>query len=407
MTLLVNICLNLNKKKLKLLISNGLLNKLIFLSSQTDMSTSYYSPGSQKRNEPKTLLDVVSGIASDRAVSSLAQSYGLDVNTVSWEDVGRSKGSCWGPNITDMTLCTEKRNMPVLRKPNFADVTADRPLTDFTVMVGNETGSELKQVTLKQYLENINTYTGNPNIKSLLCERDNTVLTSAQACVLPLTDGAVEFCVQMYNYQSYDSGDPAILVIMVSAQGTSTQVVYGNTPIYFNDNGEATNMRAERLSDDRKKRSVPVDGPMTAEEKNRNALFIYQVPLKQKPRQIIRKCMGERYMTVPMGMKSRGFEKAVLSKGRSMGKHTGTNGLTLERDYRFPIRCTVQYYNVTDIAQVTEDQVKEIASTIDNTYKTAQATGSLVLGTTDRKTEPVLSPSVPFTATATPLVGFL
>ncbi len=107
--------------------------------------------------------------------------------------------------------------------------------------------------------------------------------------------------------------------------------------------------------------------------------------------------------------KSRGFESAVLSKGRSMGKHTGTNGLTLERDDRFPIRCTVQYYNVTDVAEVTEAQIKEISSTIDNTYKTALATGSLVLNTTERKTEPVFAqsvPSVPFTATTQPIVEF-
>ena len=385
------------------------------------MCTFYYSTDSQKHNASKTLFDVVSGIASDRTVSSLAQSYGLSVNTVSWEDVGRSKGSYVGPNITDMTLRTENRNMPVLRKPNFADVTADRSLTDFTVMVGNETGSKLKQITLKEYLENIDVYTSNQNIKPLLRTRDSTILTSAQACVLPLTNGSVEFCVQMYNYQSYDSSDPAVLVIMTSAQGTSTQVVYGDTPIYFNDNGEATNMKAERLSDDRKKRGVPVGGPMTVEEKNRNALFIYQVPLKQKPRPQYRSlcldglqlecCMsdlsdGDLSPAAPKP-KSRGFEKAVLSKGRSMGKHTGTNGLTLERDDRFPIRCTVQYYNVTDIPNISEEQIKELASTIDNTYKTAQATGSLVLNTTDRKTEPDLTSSVPFVATTTPLVGFL
>lgn len=383
----------------------------------------------------RTLADVVAGIASDPKVSSLANSYGLAVNTVSWEDTGRSKGSCWGPNITDMTLRCRNKNMPVLRKPNFADVTADRSLDDFTVMVGNEDGSPLTQITLKEYLTNIQKYTDNTNIKNLLLDRDNTILTSAQACVLPLEDGQVEFCVQMYNYQSnHDSSDPAVLVIMSGAQGTSTQVVYGSTSIYLNDNNNAYNMRAERLTDDRKKRGVPLDGPMTDEEKNRNALFIYQIPLRQKPRPPVHYmnsaaafgadtsncCMMNNECDVdtsdclevpyspPKSKRSRGFEKAVLSRGEYMGKFTGTNGLTLERDDRFPIRCTVQYYNVTDSTEITEAQIKEISETIANTYVTAQATGSLVFNKTDRPTESVLetkyAPPVP---SSTPLVNFL
>jgi hypothetical protein len=336
--------------------------------------------------------------------------------------------------------------MPVLRKPNFADVTADRPLSDFTVMVGNENGLELTQITLEEYLKNIQKYTNNTNVKSLLLDRDNTILTSAQACVLPLEDGHVEFCVQMYNYQSnYDSEDPAVLVIMAGAQGTSAQVVYGQTSVYLNDNGNSYNMRAERLTDDRKKRGVPLDGPMTDEEKNRNALFIYQIPLKQKPRvqercyypkssagpgkYILESCSVldageesedgddgsgffdglESFSCKQKSRKSRGFEKAVLSRGELMGKFTGTKNLTLERDSRFPIRCTVQYYNVTDSAEITEAQIKEISETVSNTYKSATATGSLVLNkTSDRPTEPVLTKQTdPLVASSTPLVKFL
>lgn len=377
----------------------------------------------------------MAGIAHDQKIQSLANSYGVAVQTVSWEDTGRSKGSCVGPNISDMTLFTD-RNMPVVRKPNFADVTADRKLEDFTVMVGNESESELKQVSLKEYLENIGKYSGNPNVNSMYLERDSDILTSAQACILPLRDGEVEFCVQLYNYQSYDSSDPAVLVVMSSAQGTSSQVVYGNTKLYFNDNGRAKNLKAQRLSDDRKKRGVPVDGPLTSEEKNRNALFIYQIPLKQKPRPQMRyacfaenmsdgleyKCESmdtcyapasgsfEKKCKLSRSVPERGFEKAVLAKGRDMGEFTGTNNLTLTRDDRFPIRCTVQYYNVTDSSEISEAQIKDISETITNTYTGALASGSLVVSTTDRKTEPLLMPPVPekpFVATSDPIVAFL
>ena len=61
---------------------------------------------------------------------------------------------------------------------------------------------------------------------------------------------------------------------------------------------------------------------------------------------------------------SRGFEHAVIKKGTKVGTYDGTRELTLERDDRFPIRCTVQYYNVTDVKEITETQMSEIAKMI-------------------------------------------
>ena len=350
-----------------------------------------------------SLAKEITALVSNQSVKSLAHSNGLAVNTVSWEDTGRTKGSCWGPNISDMTLCVEPYNMPVVRKPNFADLTADRNIEDFTVAVGNENGEPLRQIPFREYLENLDKYTKNANVKPMLLERDSNLLASSQACVLPLSDGEVEFCVSLYNYQSnYDSSDPAVLVILASAQGTSAQVVYGNTKLYLNDNGRSFNLKAARLSDDRLKRGVPLDGPMTDDEKNRNALFIYQVPLKQKPRPVSKYDYSDGDgCAAPMlergvlkSKMSRGFEKAVLSKGRDMGRFTGTNDLTLERDDRFPIRCTVQYYNVTDVATLSEDQVKDLAQLIGKVYESAPATGSLVLSTSDRVTETTVKPVV-------------
>ena len=398
----------------------------------------------------------IAGIAHNKTVQDLAHAEGVAVQTVCWEDNARTKGSCWGPCITDMTLKKDNTNMPVIRKPNFSDITADRPIENFTVMVGNETGSELKQISLSEYLRDIAKYTGNANVESLLAERDTQVLTSGQACILPLCDGQVEFNVKLYNYQSTDSSDPAVLVIMASAMGTSAMVVYGNTDIYFNDNGTATNLKAKRLKDDRKERGVPIDGPMTTEEKNRNSLFVFQVPLKQKPR-VSRSFTGGYYACAAACAtisdsysceedcdsfsdsfnekleccsdasfsysekrapkkksmaKSRGFDKAVLSKGSNKGAFTGTNNLTLTRNTDFPIRCTVQYYNVTDSPEVTHEQIKEIAKTVTTLYTGAMATGSLVVGTSDRVTETTVPKTsipndVPFVATSTPMASFI
>lgn len=357
-----------------------------------------------------TLTEKITQIANDYKLKSLANSYGLDISTVTWEDTARTKGSCMGPNISDMTLHVEPYNMPVIRKPNFADVTADQPIENFTVVVGNHNGSELKQISLKDYLENLCNYSDAQPHECLLKERDSVILTSAQSCILPLDNGSVEFCVQLYNYQSnYDKSDPAVLVIMSNSEGTSVQVVYGTTKLYFNNNGTAFNLKAERLSDDRKKRGVEIDGPMTDEEKNKNALFIYQIPLKQmKKSRYGSGCMLECYSFegsfegsiggTKLGCRPpclnnsniyRGFEKAIISKGTEKGIFNGISNIKLVRDERFPIRCTVQYYNVTDNPTISEDQLSEIAKTISNTYDTANYKGSLVLTEkSDRKTEP-------------------
>ena len=48
--------------------------------------------------------DKVSNIVLNKQTQDLLHSYGLKAHSVTWEDTGRYKGSCWGPNISDMTL---------------------------------------------------------------------------------------------------------------------------------------------------------------------------------------------------------------------------------------------------------------------------------------------------------------
>src|SRR5437879_8642335 len=107
----------------------------------------------------------------------------------------------------------------------------------------------------------------------------------------------------------------------------------------------------------------------------------------------------------------------MISKGSSVGSYAGTKNLTLERDERFPIRCTVQHYNVTDSAKVTEHAIREMKEVIEKTYITAVASGSLVCSDSDRHTEPVMAASaaaaavplepVPFVASSDPIAKFL
>ncbi len=344
------------------------------------------------------LYNSISSLIWNKKAKSLAQSYGLAIQEVTWEDTARFKDSCWGPNISDMTLATKGNNMPVIRRPNLADLTCDISSENFSVLVGNEKGKSLTKITLKEYVQKIAEYADNRNIQSLWTERDKDLLLSSQACILPLESGKVNFKVKLFNYQSSKT-EPAVLVIVASNQGTSCQVISGRDNLYLNENGTAYDFSAKRLEDDRKERGVTTTGAMTEEEKARNVILIYQIPLEieRKSRGMeecflcdgggeieLQSCVFTKSLGAPRSM---GFDHAMINKGDSKGKYEGTKGLALKRDPNYPIRLTLQYYYVTDTVDVSEGLMKKIAEQLEKSYTFGQDKSSLVLGDTDRPTE--------------------
>ena len=348
----------------------------------------------------------VNQIVTDNQSQQLLKSYGLNAKRITWEDTGRTKSSCWGPNISDMTLCLKNRNVlaPVIRKPNFADVTEDIPVTEFFVVVGNEHSNsnpngDLKNIPLKEYLQNISKYT-DENVKSMWNDRDEVILTSCQTCVLPDND-KTKFAIQLFNYQSRKD-NPAVLVILSSRYGTSAQIVEKrNQKLFFNNDGINRWFQVERLkrNDNSNTNSFKT---MTTDEKASNVIAMYQIPLKQKVdffqqdgrveqcARVIRPPVVYRSASV---QPSRGMNLGQLSLGDEEGKFIGTKGLELERDPDFPIRCTFQYYRVTDTGRLTESEVIEIAKQMKNSEKKALHSGSLVFSnpkSSERVTEPKL-----------------
>lgn len=392
--------------------------------------------GSNRSEEDESLSRFVAGIANDMKLTLRARDEGLAIQTISWEDTARVKGSCWGPNISDMTLrlaggrSTSGACLPMIRYANFNDRTADLPIDSFKVTVGNESsGSSLKRISLKEYLQNIGEYvktSSGASCPSMYCEeKDKNILTSAQFCVLPLAEGTTEFNVCLYNYQSYAS-DPAVLVLVCSQKGTSAQAVFsGTTELYFNTAGEAANYVAERLKDERKRLGKNLDAKMDVDEQERNCLFIVQIPLEQKPRARTRgigfgaesmsyysqkeclqsdsaftlteidsvienmDCKSEQLecqsatftrksATTGRAKKGRGMDRAVLSVSKTHSKFEGIKDYTLKRDTRFPIRLTFQFYLATDEKDIPEPLWKEMKETIDGVYSKSVAVGSLV-----------------------------
>jgi len=343
----------------------------------------------------QTLAQKVASLAYDSKAKELAKAYGgLDIMTVMWEDTGRYENSSVGPNISDMTLCVDGTNMPVIRKPNYSDITCDIPIDQFMLTVGNENGLAPTQVSLRDFLKNIAAYAKNPNLTSLYLERDEKILTSTQSCILPLKDGKVEFNVKLFNYQ-YDETDPAVLVIVSSQKGTSVQAITtANQSLYFNDNGMAADYVAQRLSEHRAETGSTNTGLMTQEEKEKNMLFVFQVPLKQtRVRRSVmpmyacmsmagggyEKCMPQNACLEEDCDEELGFEDAILSTGTAHSVFEGTGTLKLVRDERFPIRATLQFYGVTDSATIPAEVFKNIAEKLERVYSRTTEKGSLVV----------------------------
>lgn len=362
---------------------------------------------------------VVAGTISmvgDRTAQELARRNGLQIMNVTWEDTGRFKGSSVGPNISDMSIQvaqidprTEKRElalMPVIRYPNFDDKTADLRLKDFQILVGNEKGKGLKRIGLQKLLEDPRRFLSKPDSwpgphRSLLAPRDLKVLVSAQACFLPIPKGGTaEFNPALFNYQSY-AGEPAVLTILATREGTSVTIIdnardsagdWGGQRLFFNLNGEKAAFTGERLSDFKAAGGPSGPSAKAAGEEGLNMVLLIQVPLKQrKPRNYGFLAMAGAFQSSESASLSRGasdMEAAVIGHGKPHGPFEELAGLPVERDERFPIRVTVQFYQGTSNGAVTDKDMSTLAAQIRRVYEQSDYVGSLVVdGPTKRRTE--------------------
>ena len=367
----------------------------------------------------------------DSGVQAMAQRHGLNVVNVTWEDTGRFKGSSVGPNITDLTIGVRDDSgalhpMPVLRFDNFSDKTADLPASDFLMPMGNAWGDEeLRAVSLADVLHDTRRYLHDPGSwagegRSLWDDRDENVLVSAQACFLPIPKaGEATFTPVVYNYQS-SPGNPAVLTMIATRQGTSIQIVdndsgYMSEPLFFNADGERAPFTAARLSDVQSGRiDMGQGGPIAAgAEDGANVVLLIQVPLKHQSARMQglfgyggmdMEDMAMEGAAAPSvatrGMKS-DVEQAVVGHGEAEGPFSEIAGLDIERDTRFPVRVTVQFYQATSNGVVTDADIAKLRAQIDRVYDDASYVGSLVTeGDTGRATEWV--EPTPVSATTAP-----
>ena len=329
-----------------------------------------------------------------------------------------------------MTLTVNRRMMPVVRQPNYTDLTWDVPMDLLNVTVGNEMDDPLYSVTLKEYLQNLRSYISKPsswkgNNKSLYCaEKDSHVVVSSQACFLPVPkNGECTFNVAIMNYQS-TAQSPAVLAIVVTSNGTSAQLItnaggFEGQKLYFNKNGQKASFVAQRLSDNRREKGMSQDAPISQKEREENMVMIIQVPLKQPHTNFFGGVMNlfsapsqsyamEKYtdeLSFPPSFAKRSskikeksdMEHAIIKVGESEGVFPDFQGLEIERDTRFPVRVTLQYYKATSNGVVNEANMYEVSTQLKESRKFGSAIGSLVVGdSSNRVTAPNTIKSAPW-----------
>ena len=228
--------------------------------------------------------------------------------------------------------------------------------------------------------------------------------------------GKAQFNPVLFNYQSAP-GSPAVLTILVTRQGTSMQVIENKAEdataagwgqeLYFDNKGQRAAFTAERKSDVAE-RIAAQGGPKTEDDKTAlqkgaDVLFLVQVPLKHA--QLGRlggalPCGGGGGMAAPAAaappapmkaspkksasaesaaMDKSDVEQAVLGHGPNVGPFNEGHRLRIERDPKFPIRITVQFYKATSNGAVSDIDLDSISRSIGSVYEHADAVGSLVM----------------------------
>jgi hypothetical protein len=297
--------------------------------------------------------------------------------------------------------------MPVVRFPNFEDKTGDMDPRDFTLLVGNHRGRTLTRVSLRDFLARPADFMSRPREwpsreRSLLADRDEKVLVSAQACLLPVPQGEkATFNPVLFNYQSRP-GDPAVLAILATREGTSMTIIDNQRDgfssgwgwgqrLFHNANGQRASLTGERMSDFLAGPGAGAANDPQVSVDGLSMVLLIQVPLQQRERER-RDALA--MPSAPAGglgaakSEARGIEAAVIGHGELEGPFVETDGIPIKRDARFPVRVTVQFYKATDSGRLTENDVKQMKRDIDRVYRSATSVGSLVTGgRTGRPTE--------------------
>ena len=334
-----------------------------------------------------TLVQSVARLNIEPASAARLQALGLHLTHICCEDSIHRQGAARGAEISDMTIQVQTRRqgqqfaapMPVVRRPDFADRSIDLSLAAIRVRVGNHRGEPLGTIGLREYLGDLRAHLTLPNSwagtgTSLLAARDNHVQLRAQACCLPVPrTGPAAFTPAVFNPHARP-GAPAVLAILATREGTSATVVDNRRDhtrvsrrlgqhLLHNHNGQRASFTSAYTND-----------PLAPAV---HALVLIQVPLRQPPPPPDPYANLEIFPIEP----ERGIhmeEPFVIDPRTFQGPYIEIDDLAIERDDRYQICVTVQFYRPTCEPVPGDDDLIELGAQIERVHTDADALGSLI-----------------------------
>ena len=189
---------------------------------------------------PRQVMARVSAVRSKVDIILKGRGFKYSCKTVSWNDAGRGTVggavSCWGRNITDAYLKARDEAVPLftIRPDNWNEKLGVVSTTDVALVARESSGSPLRPVTLRTFLENFGTYGAYAGVqegtnlgKQAL---DSKVSIRFQTTFLPVSTsngegerGSIEFYTEHYNYQTSSPSDPKNMLLLCTTQGTAVQ----------------------------------------------------------------------------------------------------------------------------------------------------------------------------------------
>ncbi len=370
-----------------------------------------------------------SSMTEEEALRAILAYYGFSIVFFSWDDNGREKmtpgvpfSGVFGPCIADSTVSYRDASgrivhCHIVRPENFRDWTADRPESCFLLPTRRKDGV-MVNVPLATYLSD-NTYVGGC-MDGPLARPGEHVLCSAQACVIPVGEDGKS----RQFFLTTDTYGSELLVLVVSYMGTSPHFVEGGkrglTTLLHQEDGKTFEFLATKSSVARPVARPGTGGggsgagaggggaePPAAKVGGDDSygadtmLFVFQIPLK---REVVRKSRGcdsdsdgDGDGDVPRCIgrggrvrRQRQTEVAWVSAGSQVGiASTIPSTRKLVRNFDYPIRCTMQLYNIgpapgTSKAPISSADVRFFGPNIKLMYDGAAAVGSLVTGDGDK-----------------------
>lgn len=335
----------------------------------------------------------VNNIINDWCATDTEKSCGMTVNRVSWNDSGRTKGSCFGKNIVDQTLSVKTNDgewidCPLVKSSsNYEDKTTDQNPESFFLI----SGDDKHRISLKDYITGLDKTTQSSKLVNLWDVRDDKgILTQHHHTILPLPKDveSVEFTANCSSYTNVQT--PSVLCILATPTSSTAQLLTkSGQELYINKDGKALTSKVSSAEDKKNSQSAD-DAKTVGTDGDTNKVLLIQLPIittnkmatPSRPRQ-----MGGNgiYRGVTRGIGNRGqrgMEDADVEDGEEIGPFTGldllkSDAVSIIRDASLPIRVDIITFSVCG-SQLTSENFIQIKRKVSQYDIFAKASGSLV-----------------------------